>query len=347
MTDTASETASDNMSPVLVLAQHARGYLVSKSLQAVAELGIADLLKESPKDCEELAQLTSTHAPSLYRLLRALASLGIFQENEQGCFANTAFSEPLRSNVPNSIRDHVIYISHDGNMRAWMRFMDTLQTGESSFQKVNGQPLWEYLPEHPELEERFDTSMTQISRMQCKEAVGNCDFSGCSSVIDIGGGQGMLLAEILQAYPQLQGAVFERESVAERATQYLAAQGVAERGEIISGSFLETVPSGYDAYVMKQVLHNWSDEEAGKILCRCRRAMSGQGRLVIFDTVIMPGNEPHQAKWFDLHMLVLLGGKERTAKEFDSLLAQAGFRMTRAVQGETIGIVEAVPVEQG
>ena len=332
------------MQAVLVLAQYARGYLVSKALQAAAELGIADLLKNSPKNCDDLAHLTSTHAPSLYRLLRALAGFGIFHEDEEGRFANTELSEPLRSDAPNSIRDHVIYISHDGNMRAWMRFMDTLQTGESSFQKVNGLPLWEYLPEHPELEEHFDKSMTQISRMQCKEAVGNCNFSECSSVIDVGGGQGMLLAEILQAYPQLRGAVFERDSVAERAKQHLAEKGVAERSEIISGSFLETVPSGYDVYVMKQVLHNWSDEEAGKILRRCHGAMSEQSRLVVFDTVIMPGNEPHPAKWFDLHMLVILGGKERTAKEFDSLLAQAGFRMVRAVQAETIGIVEAVPV---
>jgi predicted O-methyltransferase YrrM len=329
---------------MLVLAQYARGYLVSKALQAAAELNIADLLKDSPKDCEELARLTSTHAPSLYRLLRALAGFEIFQEDEQGRFANTALSEPLRSDVPNSIRDHVIYISHDGNVRAWMHFMETLQTGKSSFQEVNGLPLWEYLPKHPDLEEHFDRSMTQISRMQCEEAVSNCDLSDCSSVLDIGGGQGMLLAKILQAYPQLHGAIFERDSVAERAKQHLAEQGIAERSKIISGSFLETVPSGYDTYVMKQVLHNWNDEKAGQILGRCRRAMPEHGKLIIFETVIMPGNEPHPSKWFDLHMLVILGGKERTAKEFDSLLAQAGFRMTKAIQAETIGIVEAVPV---
>ncbi len=340
-----TNATSSDQSTKLQLMLFARGYAISASLQAAAELCIADLLNQRSRSCEELSQRTATHAPSLYRLLRALAGLGIFQEDEQGRFTNTSLSELLRSDTPDSLREHIRYIPHEGNVRAWLGLTDTLRTGQAAFEDANdGLPLWEYLQERPELEQRFDTAMTQLSKKHCASIIGLCDFSAFTSLVDIGGGQGLLLAKILQACPQLQGVLLERDAVAERAKEYLEVQGLADRSEVLKGSFLENIPSGYDAYTMKQVLHNWSDAEVLQILRRCREAMPEHGTLFIFETVIMAGNGQCQAKWVDLHMLVTLGGKERTAQEFAAVLSEAGLRMKRAVSGEGIGIIEAVPV---
>jgi predicted O-methyltransferase YrrM len=340
-----TDAISPDQSAKMQLMMFTRGFMVSKSLQAAAEIGIADLVNESSKSCEELAQLTATHGPSLYRLLSALVGLGIFQEDEQGRFINTPLSELLRSDTPDSLRDHIMYMPHEGNVRAWMGLTDTLRTGKAAFEEANnGLPLWEYLKERPELEQRFDKVMTRLSELQSVTVTTQCDFTGFGSLLDIGGGQGVLLAKILQSCPHLQGALLERDSVAERAKEYLEAQGLAERCEVVKGSFMEDIPRGYDAYTMKQVLHNWGDAEALQILRRCREAMPEHGTLFIFDTVMMPDNVQHPAKWLDLHMLVTLGGKERTAQEFAALLAEAGLRMKRAVPGEGIGIVEAVLV---
>ena len=339
-----TDSQQSNPSPQMSLIEIAEGYRVSKALQAVAELGIADLLKESPKTCEELAQATSTHAPSLYRLLRAMASKGIFREDNQGCFENTPLSEVLCADAPKSVRDSVIYIPHDGSMRAWMRFMDVLKTGKPSFKDATGLTSWEYRQEHPEMGKHFNKHMTFFSSYLAQMFLDNYDFSAFKSIVDIGGGQGSLLASILKVYPLIHGVLLEIPSVAEQAKDYLMELGLSSRSEIIVGNAFEAIPSGYDAYIMKYVLHNWSDEEAYQILQKCREAFPDHGKLIIFETVMILGNEPDSNKWIDLHMMVALGGRERTAEEFEELLSRANFKMTKVTSLPASGIIEAVPV---
>ena len=332
--------------PHIVLMQLVQGFMVSKALQAVAELGIADLLDESPKTSEKLAEATSTHASSLYRLLRALASRGIFREDEHGCFDNTPLSDPLRSNAPVSVRDFVIYGLHDGNMFAWTRLMEVLKTGKPSFKDATGFDFWAYIfQEHPEIGERFNRAMTSFAAGMIKMVLDTYNFSPFKSIADIGGGQGLLLVSILKAHPQLHGILFELPSVAEEANAYLQNQGLSDRCEIIAGDAFKTMPAGHDAYVLKHVLHDWSDEKACHILQRCREAIPEHGKLIVLDAVMTPDNDPHPAKWFDLHMMVALGGRERTEKEFKELLNRTGFKLTMAKPlPASIGIVEGVPI---
>ena len=191
--------------PHAVLMQLTQGMMISKALQAVAELGIADLLAQGPRTVEDLAQATSTHAPSLFRLLRALASRGIFRQNESGCFEQTALSEPLCSDSPASVRNYVIYAPHDGNLRAWMSLISVLQTGEPSFAAANGCDMWEYFQQKPEIGERFNRAMTSLASANNRLILQAYDFSPFRTIIDVGGGQGLLLATILQAHPHLRG----------------------------------------------------------------------------------------------------------------------------------------------
>ncbi|MCW5211361.1 methyltransferase [Desulfobulbus sp. TB] len=343
-----TDARQSNLSPQMTLIELAEGYRISKALDVVAELGIADLLKESPKTCVELAQATSTHAPSLYRLMRAMASSGIFREDDQGRFENTPLSEVLRADVPHSVKDSVRCIPNDGGMLAWMRLMDVLKTGKPSYKDATGFSTWEYLQEYPEKAKLFNKNMTFFSSELAPVILDNYDFSAFKSVVDMGGGEGLLLANILNAYPQLHGVLFDIPSVTEQAKDYLhQKRGFSNRCEIIAGSILEEIPSGYDAYIMKNVLHDWSDEDTLQIFQECRKALPDHGKLIIFDAVMLPGNEPQKCKWLDLQMLIAFGGKERTAEEFKDLLSCANFKITKAIPLPTpigMGIIEAIPV---
>jgi SAM-dependent methyltransferase len=336
--------SESNSPPHVVLMKLVQGVMVAKALQAVAELGIADRLKDSPKTSEDLAKLTSTHASSIFRLLRALASIGIFRQDELGRFENTALSEPLCSDSLMSVRDYVIYAPHDGNMLAWMRLMSVLQTGEPSFADATGVDLWAYFRKHPEIGERFNQAMTSLAAGSNRMVLQGYDFTPFRTIVDVGGGQGLLLAAILKAIPHLRGLLFDLPAVAEGAKVHLQIEGVADRSHFLAGDAFESIPSGYDAYIMKNVLHDWNDDKAAVLLERCRRAIPDHGKLIIVDAVMVPGNDPHPAKWFDLHMMVALGGRERTEDEFRRLLRDAGFTlmMVKSLPAP-IGIVEAVP----
>lgn len=328
----------------VVLMQIAQGFMVAKALQTAAELGIADLVAPAPCTTEELAQATSTDAPSLLRLLRALASRGIFRQDESGRFENTPLSEALRSDAPMSARDYVIYAPHDGNVLAWTRLKSVVRTGEASFAAANGADVWGYFEQHPDVEERFNRATTALSAGSNRLVVEAYDFSPFTTIVDVGGGQGALLAAILGQNPAARGILFDLPAAADGARRYLASQGLDSRTEVVTGSIFESIPAGCDAYILKNVLHDWSDEKAVLILERCRAAIPGHGKLIIADAVMTPGNEPHPSKWFDLHMMVALGGRERTEEEFRALLARAGFTLTSARPlPAPIGIVEAVP----
>jgi hypothetical protein len=223
--------------------------------------------------------------------------------------------------------------------------MSVLQTGEPSFAAANGCELWEYFQQHPDLSERFDRAMTSLASGSNRMVLQSYDFSPFRTLIDIGGGHGLLITSILKTHSHLRGTLFDLPSVAEGAKTYLSAQGIADRCEFVAGDAFKSIPGGFDAYIVKNVLHDWSDDKCAMLLERCRAAIPQHSKLIIVDTVMVPGNDPHPSKMSDLHMMVALGGRERTEDEFRKLLGDAGFTVTmvKPLPAPGVGIVEAIP----
>ena len=333
------------MPPQLAVLQMATGYWVSRSICVAAKLGIADLLKDSPKSCDELATATGTNAPSLYRLLRALASLGVFAETQPNHFTLTPLAACLQSDTPNSVRACVI-IQGEEYYQAWGEFMHSVQTGGSSFEHIYGMNFFEYLAQNPESAKIFDESMTELSVIQSATIAPSYDFSSIQTLVDVGGGEGLLIASILKCNPKLKGVVFDRPHVIERAKRFLEAEGVLERCQLAAGNFFESVPEGGDAYILKYIIHDWDDERAIAILKQCHKVMPANGKILVAEQVIPPGNEPFRGKFLDLTMLVITaGGRERTEAEYRALFEKAGFQLTRIVPTQDeISIIEGIRV---
>jgi hypothetical protein len=319
------------------------GEWASKAVGMAATLGIADLLSEGPVPVADLARATETHEPSLYRLLRALASLGIFAETEHG-FELTPIAGHLRSDSPASVRGLAQLHGAQWHWRAWENALYSVKTGEPAFDRVHGQDLFGYLREHAHAAAVFDAAMSDISRAQHAAVVDAYDFSGIDHLVDVGGGRGTLLTLILSAYPDLTGTLFDLPEVVKNAGRTFEQAGVGDRCQVVGGDFFESVPSA-DAYLLAHVVHDWRDAEATRILANCRSSIAPGGRLVLAEILIPPGNEPCHGKLLDLEMLVCLTGRERTEAEYARLLDSAGFRLTQVVPtaGEA-SAVEAEPV---
>lgn len=308
--------------------QMIHGKHVSQAISVAAELGIADALKDAPKHVEELAAATSTHAPSLYRLLRALASVGIFTEIEDRQFGLTPLAACLRGDAPDSIRNLARWYGVPLNLRGWEELLHSVKTGETGVKQALGvTDSFAYLSEHPEQEQIFHACMTEISRKNTPGIVGAYDFGRFRKIVDVGGSHGLLLSAILRQYPGPHGVVFDLPRVVEGAQRAIAADGLAERSQPVAGNFFESVPTGADAYVLKQVIHDWDDAPAVAILRNVRQAIQPEGRLLLIEIVIPPGNEPSLSKLSDLSMLAVAGGRERTAIEYGDLFAAAGFTL--------------------
>jgi hypothetical protein len=326
------------------MAQMIMGFRVTQMIYVAARLGIADLLHERPRTAEELAGATGTHAPSLYRLLRALAGAGIFAEDAQGRFGMTPLAEPLRTGVPGSRRQQAILFGEEARWRAWGDLLYSVTTGEPAFPHLFSTTMWEYQSGRPELNAAFNDFMTAITAPSTPAVVAAYDFSGIDTLVDVGGGHGLLLAAILRANPHLRGILCDAPHVIEGARPLLEEAGVLDRCELASCDFFSSVPPGADAYLLKSIVHDWSDDLALAILQTCRRAIPDHGRLLLVENIVPPGNDPHPGKLTDLQMLVMLGGRERTESEFRSLLSAAGFTLTRTIPTESpVSIVEAVP----
>jgi hypothetical protein len=310
----------------------AMGFVVSRAVQVAAELGIADALANGPRERVALAREVGADPPTLHRLLRALASFGVFEELADGRYANTARSEFLRSDVTGSIRNLARMYGAEASWRAWYALEDSVRSGEPGFVRVHGQTIFEYFAEHPEAARCFDEAMVASSRLMNDAIVEAYEWSQFGTLADIAGGMGSTLAAILRANPAVRGVLFDLDHVAERAHEHLREQGVAARCRIESGSFFEAVPEGADAYFMKHILHDWSDADCLRILANCARAMSDRAKLLVCEKLVPPGNDPNVAKTMDLVMLVMTdGGRERTEAEFRGLFTRAGLRMARAV----------------
>jgi hypothetical protein len=341
----AGQGTPQDTPPEMAMLQMTSGYWISQSIYAAAKLGIPDLLKDGPKSCAQLASATETDARSLYRVLRALAQVGVFAEQENENFALTPLSTCLRSDVPNSVRALAVLFGEE-QYKAWGDILYSVRTGQSSFEHLFGMPVFQYYAQNPESGETFNKAMTSGSDAEKAAVVETYDFSNIRKLVDVGGGQGSFISAILKANPNLQGVLFDLPSVVEGANAVIAAEGVADRCEIAGGSFYDSVPSGADAYILKHVLHDWDDETSLTILKNCHKAIEENGKLLVVEQVVPPGNEPALAKFMDLNMMMLHpGGCERTEAEYRALFEAAGFQLTRVIPTKAmVSVIEATRV---
>jgi hypothetical protein len=278
--------------------------------------------------------------------LRALASVGVFTEDQGGRFHLTPLAEPLRGDAPDSVRDFAIYFGADWHRRVYNELGYSVETGQPAFEKIYGKPFFDYLAENPAPAEDFNNAMTSHSAADSAAVVNAYDFTGINKLVDVGGGHGALLAAILANNPQMNGVLVDAPYVAAGANDVLAANGVGGRCEVVGGDFFASVPAGADAYIMRHIIHDWDDERALTILKNCHQAMTENGRLLVVEIVIPEGNAPSLGKFLDLAMMVLVNSFERTAAEYSALFSQAGFKLTRIVPTTSPhSVIEAVRLQ--
>ena len=299
------------------------------AISAVAKVGIADQLESGPKTTQELASLLRLQEDPLYRVLRALAGVGIFQEGENRTFSQTVLSDVLRTNAKPSLRYAAAMMIDHWQYRSVQGICSTLENGRAAAVNVFGTGLFDYLHANPDEAFLFNRGMTDLSSGEAPAVVATYDFSGFGHIVDVGGGAGALLAAILASTPTVRGTLFDQPSVIEQAKSDAILAPFGERCEVAGGSFFEAVPAGADAYIMKHIIHDWDDERATTILANCRRAMRPGGTLLVVDRVIGPPNAADPKKFFDVAMMLMPGGRERSEPEWHALYAAAGFRVTR------------------
>jgi hypothetical protein len=320
------------------------GYRISQALHVAASLGIADLLAHGVRTSDELASETGSNPDVLYRLLSALAAIGVFHEDDGRSFSLTSVGDYLRSDAPSSLAGMAAYIGRPYYWNAWGHLQHSVRTGENAFRALHGTTVWEYRADHPEEGAVFDAWMTAMTRAVNASLLEAYDFGRFDTVVDVGGGQGALLAALLDRYPTLRGVLFDQPHVVAGAEQVLERAGVAGRCRVESGSFFDGVPEGGDAYLLKAIVHDWEDGEAAEILRSCRRAMGSAGTLLVVERLLGPPNEGADTKFSDLNMLVAPGGRERTLREFEALFESAGFRLRdRTPTAGPLAVIAASP----
>jgi ubiquinone/menaquinone biosynthesis C-methylase UbiE len=323
--------SNPDVSPSVGMLQMISGFWISRAIYIAAKLGIADHLCDGPKAVDTLAAATGTHAASLYRVLRALASVGVFSEGQKRRFALTPLAETLRTDAPGSLRAFATVELGEEHYPAWGELLHSVKTGEIAFDRAFGMPVWKFFEQNPDNAKTFNDAMTGFTLAVNDAVLSSYDFSSISKIVDVGGGHGSLIASILKANPQMKGVLFDAPPVIEGARHRIADEGIAERCEAVAGDFFDAVPSGGDAYIVKWIIHDWDDERSVTILKNCHRAMAENGRLLLVEAVVPDGSEPHFSKYMDLNMLIMTGGRERTEDEYRTLLEASGFKLTRIV----------------
>jgi hypothetical protein len=331
--------------PDVVLIQLIFGKVVSMAISVAAKLRIPDHLATGPKTAADLAVATQSHPEALYRVLRALASAGLFTSDAAGKYSLTPIGELLRTGVKGSLRGVADYCGSEWSWKTWGSLLHSTQTGRTAFNDVYGEGVFDYLAKHPDDSAVFNEGMTGFSGASSDAVAAAYDFSKFGTLIDVGGGHGYLLGTILKKTPKLRGVVFDAPHVVTGAGPLLKKMGVADRCKTEGGDFFQAVPAGGDAYILKHIIHDWNDTDSGTILRNVRAVAKPGTKLLLVELVIPPGDDPHFGKLLDLEMLVLASGKERTEAEYRTLLAAAGFRLCRIVptQGPT-SVVEAEAV---
>ena len=307
-----------------------RGYQL---VAAACQLNLPDLVAADPKDAAELAAVTGMHPPSLKRALRGLVAWGFFTEDAEGRFAATAVSDMFRSDRP-GLRNITLMLSTEG-YRTWGDLMYVLRTGQPAFEHIYGRSRWEQLADDPEDSARFNAAMVELTTRVAQAFVAAYDFTGVGTVVDVAGGNGALLAQVLQSNADMDGILFDLPAGLAGAVERIDAAGLTGRVRLMEGSFFESVPSGADLYMLKSIIHDWDDAHARKILETCRKAMRGEARLVLVERLvperIADDEDALPTFMSDLHMMVALGGRERTTSEYSELFDAAGLRLTREI----------------
>jgi O-methyltransferase domain/Dimerisation domain len=337
-----NDSNTDTAPPHAQLVQMAMAFWTSRTIYVAAKLSIADHLAAGPKSADELAGPTGTHAPSLYRVMRTLASLSILTEDTAHRFSLTPLGEALQTGAPGSARATILTLAGDWAWRGWEHMLYSVETGKSGFEKSLGMPMFDWLAKHPQDASLFSETMIGVHGAEPAAVSAAYDFSGFTTIVDVGGATGNLLTTILGSYPGTRGILFDLAHVIRDAPALIQGRGLEERVAIEGGSFFETVPSGGDAYLLSHIIHDWSEEQCLVILGNCRRAMNPSGRILVVEMVLPDGDTPHPGKIIDMGMLVAPGGQERTEEEYGTLLSKAGLRLTRVVPTESaVSVVEA------
>jgi len=317
------------------------GFRISQALYAAAALGVADQLVAGPAPVELLADHTGAHAPSLHRLLRTLASVGVFTEPEPGVFALTPLGQTLTSGQPGSMRDLAI-MWMETHYAPFADLLHTIRTGQPAAEQLYGQPFFSWLSHHPEQASRFTGAMANLTSGFKTAAITSLPLDGTHTIVDVGGADGTVLAAILAAHPHMRGVLFDLPHVITDAAETLARHGVEDRVDCVGGDFFESVPASGDAYLVSVVLHDWADQQAQHILANIAAAGGSGARLLMLEFVVPPGDTPHLSKMSDLSMLVMMGGKERTETEWRELLKGAGFTGIEIRQTSTpLSVIQA------
>lgn len=320
------------------------GAHVSGAISCVAQLGIADILEAGPKSAEELASELKADATALYRLMRATASVGVFAEGPDGKFSQTPASAVLRSNANPSLRALAIMYGHEWHIRGWEQIEYCVKTGKTAVEKVYGMPIFEYFKQHAKEAQVFNNAMTSFSMMDSPAVVDAYSFEGIRSIVDVAGGHGLLLAKILERHPGMRGTLYDLPEVMEGAKNG-PLKNLMDRCTLQSGDMFSAMPAGVDAYIMKHIIHDWADEQCVSILKACRKSVNADGKLLVVDSVIQPGNDFAPGKFLDLQMLIVAGGRERTEEQFRALFVASGWKLNRVIPMATPeSIVEGIPV---
>lgn len=338
------QSQSHKPDPLQYLLQFSTAYVPCAALWVAAELNVADLLAPGARPVAELAKQTKTNEDALYRILRLLSMVGIFIESGPRSFALTPPAEYLRTDHPESFRDMAVWIADPFHFTIAASLLHSVRTGQPTVEHVTGKPAFEYFATDKVEFDRFHRAMTTMSEMALKPALETYDFSQFKTVVDVGGGHGSALCSILQKCPGGKGVLFDLPDIIPGAKTRIDEQGLNGRCQTVAGDFFQSVPAGGDAYFMKHIIHDWEDDKAITILRNCRNALAGKknGKVVLLEFVVPPGNEPHPSKIIDIEMLFLPGGKERTEAEFRDLFARAGFQLTRIVPTKSpFSLIEA------
>lgn len=329
------------------LRQLIMGFRITQLIYVAAKFGLADHLAKKPQTAQELAPLVDAEPSALYRLLRALASVGVFAESGGGVFEMTPMGELLRLDKAGSLRSTAMLYGDELLWHAYGRLSHAIETGKPAFDHVYGQPFYDYLSQHPAPAALFHGAMTGFSEEEAAAILAAYDFSAVRSIVDIGGGQGALMAALLRAHSHLQAVIFDRSLPANDAHSLFAQPDIVARAKFIQGDFFTAVPDGGDLYLLKSILHNWNDAAATAILGKCRDAMPRHGRLLVAERVVPTGNSPAEAKLFDINMLVTVGGQERTEVEYAALFRAAGLEMAQVAPTRShLSLIEAIPKDR-
>ncbi len=334
---------SNELPPPAQMLQMITGYWISQAVGTAARLGISDQLADGPKKSSEVAEAIGADPVNLFRLMRMLASIGVFTMDQQERFGLTPLGDTLRSGVPGSVRDFAVAETTPGHWLPWGKMYEAIKTGKPMCKPTLGVELFDWYSKNPEEGEYFNGAMGNLSAAVSAEVTRVYDFSTVQKVVDVGGSHGILLAAILKANPHARGLLFDLPHVTATASESLNSQGIGERCEVVTGNFFENVPPGADLHVLKQIIHDWSDSECTTILRNCHQALQPNGKLLLVEMVVPPDNSPSMAQPMDLNMLVLCPGRERTEAEYRTLLAAGGFKLERVMPTHSpFSVIEAL-----